>query len=228
MPARMIEFPSNGSTTPGYLSVPEAGPGVGVIVIQEWWGLVDQVKRVADRLAAAGFTALAPDLYHGRAIGLDEPDEAGKAAMALDSDRAARDLGGAVDALVGGSDARGATCGVVGFCMGGGLAVQLATLRPAVAACVDYYGVPGGDVELGRIRGEVLGHFADHDDHASPAAAAELSRRLQAAGVVHEFHTYPDTQHAFFNEDRPTVHNAEASQVSWERTLEFLRRRLAG
>ncbi|HVA20941.1 MAG TPA: dienelactone hydrolase family protein [Candidatus Micrarchaeia archaeon] len=226
MPARMIEFPSNGSRAPGHLSVPPAGPGPGVVVIQEWWGLVDHITSVADRLAGAGFTALAPDLYHGRVVGLREPDEAGKAAMALDMGRAARDLCGAVDHLVSSEEARGGLVGVIGFCMGGGLAVQLATLREAVAACVDYYGIPGADAELARIRGHVLGHFAEQDQHASPAAAADLGRRLDTAGVVHQFHTYPGTQHAFFNDDREEVYDEGAARQSWERTLTFLRDRL--
>ncbi len=223
MPARMIEFASNGTTTPGYLSIPAAGPGPGVVVIQEWWGLVDHIKSVADRLAAEGFTALAPDLYHGRAVGLDEPDEAGKAAMALDVARAGRDMTGAVDHLVASAEARGAAVGAIGFCMGGGLAVRLATLRESVAACVDFYGIPDAAAELSRIRARVLGHFADHDDYASPAAAQLFGQRLQAAGVAHEFHTYPQTQHAFFNDDRPSVYSAAAAQLSWERTLAFLR-----
>ncbi len=93
----MIEFPSNGSTTPGYLALPEGGTGPGVVVIQEWWGLVDHIKDVCDRFAAEGFVALAPDLYHGATT--TEPDEAGKAMMAMKMDQAARDMSGRVDAV---------------------------------------------------------------------------------------------------------------------------------
>jgi carboxymethylenebutenolidase len=131
----MTEFHSNGSTAGGYLAVPEGGSGPGVIVIQEWWGLVDHIKDVCDRFAAAGLVALAPDLYHGRRVAPGEPDEAGKAMMALKMDQAARDMSGAVDELLRRSS--GAKVGVIGFCMGGGLALVLATQRPdAVAAVV--------------------------------------------------------------------------------------------
>src|SRR5580698_5169402 len=129
----MIDFPSNGSTGQGYLAIPPSGGGPGVIVIQEWWGLVPHIKDVSDRMAAEGFVALAPDLYHGKAT--TEPDEAGKAAMALEVDTAAHDMSGAVDELLRRST--GDKVGVIGFCMGGGLALVLATQRPdAVAAVV--------------------------------------------------------------------------------------------
>ncbi len=133
----MIEFPSNGSTGHGYLASP-AGGGPGVVVIQEWWGLVDHIKDVCDRFAAEGFVALAPDLYHGTAT--SEPDEAAKAMMAMRMETAAKDMGGAVDEVRrrSGRDA----VGVIGFCMGGGLALVLATQRPdAVKAVVPCYGV---------------------------------------------------------------------------------------
>ena len=131
----MIEFPSNGSTAGGYLAFPEGGIGPGVIVIQEWWGLVDHIKDVCERFAAAGFFALAPDLYHGQQVQPGEPDEAGKAMMAMRMDQAARDMSGAVDEVLRRST--GDQVGVIGFCMGGGLALVLATQRPdAVAAVV--------------------------------------------------------------------------------------------
>ncbi len=122
----MIEFPSNGSTAVGYLAKPDGGKGPGIIVIQEWWGLVDHIRDVCDRFAAAGFVALAPDLYHGMTVA--EPDEAAKEMMALKMDQAARDMSGAVDEVIRQSGAP--HIGVIGFCMGGGLALVLATQRP--------------------------------------------------------------------------------------------------
>ncbi|MGH9004028.1 MAG: dienelactone hydrolase family protein, partial [Acidimicrobiia bacterium] len=134
----MVEFPSNGTTVVGYLATPEAGAGPGLIVIQEWWGLVDHIKDLCDRFAAEGFTALAPDLYHGATT--TEPDEAGRLMMGMNLERAARDMAGAVDHLAGHEAVRGQGVGVVGFCMGGGLALWLGTLRPdAVKAVVPYY-----------------------------------------------------------------------------------------
>src|SRR5881628_3549619 len=128
MAGSMVEFTSNGSKTAGYLATPAAGKGPGVLVLQEWWGLVGHIKEVCDRFAGEGFTALAPDLYHG--VKAKEPDEAAKLMMALDLEGAARDMAGAVDFLAGHEAVRGRGVGVVGFCMGGGLALWLATLRP--------------------------------------------------------------------------------------------------
>src|SRR3954469_5282942 len=136
----MIEFPSNGTTGQGYLATPSSGSGPGVVVIQEWWGLVPHIEDVCDRFAAEGFTALAPDLYHGEST--TEPDEAGKLMMALNLDRAAKDLSASIDWLLASEDVRGDGIGVVGFCMGGGLALVVATQRPdAVQAVVPFYGV---------------------------------------------------------------------------------------
>src|SRR5437868_15034201 len=120
-----VEFPSNGTTGHGYLAVPASGSGPGVIVIQEWWGLVDHIKDVCDRFAAEGFVALAPDLYHGETT--TEPDEAGKLMMAMNLGQAGRDMGGAVTYLQGHDATAGGPVGVTGFCMGGGLAMVLAT-----------------------------------------------------------------------------------------------------
>ena len=155
----------------GYLATPTSGNGPGLIVIQEWWGLVDHIKDVCDRFAEAGFVALAPDLYHG--VTVAEPDEAGKAMMALKMDQAARDMSGAVDALL--QPSTGDHVGVIGFCMGGGLALVLATQRPdAVAAVVPCYGViawPDAQPDYSQLSAAVLGHYAGNDDFFTPAAA---------------------------------------------------------
>jgi carboxymethylenebutenolidase len=217
----MIEFPSNGSTAVGYLARPPSGGGPGVIVIQEWWGLVDHIRDVCDRFAAAGFVALAPDLYHG--VTVDEPDEAGKAMMAMQLDQAARDMSGAVDELVRQSGAE--QVGVIGFCMGGGLALVLATQRPdAVAAVVACYGIiPWPDVQpdYSALSAAVLGHFASEDDFFTPAAAEALGEELRGLGKEAEIIVYPGTDHAFFNDTRPEVYNAAAARAVWDRSLEF-------
>lgn len=219
----MVEFPSNGSSCPGYLAVPESGSGPGVVVIQEWWGLVPHIEDVCDRLAADGFVALAADLYHGKKT--TEPDEAGKLLMALEVDRASRDMGGAVHYLLRHEAVSGDAVGTVGFCMGGGLSLYLATLEPAVKACTMYYGFifwPGADPHYQNIKGKVLGHFAETDGYANHDSVDPLQRTLEAAGVPTEFHWYPGTQHAFFNDARPEVYNAEAAALSYKRTLDFL------
>jgi carboxymethylenebutenolidase len=222
----MIEFPSNGSSAPGYLSLPESGQGPGLIVIQEWWGLVDHIKDVCDRFAAAGFVALAPDLYHGQTVA--EPDEAGKAMMALQMDQAARDLSGAVDEVVRRSV--GGRIGVVGFCMGGGLALVLAANRPdAVAAVVPCYGVipwPDAQPDYRAMTAALLGHYAENDDFFTPEAARALGEQLRAMGKEAEIIVYPGVDHAFFNDTRPEVYSSSAAAELWERSVAFLHAQL--
>jgi carboxymethylenebutenolidase len=223
----IIEFASNGGTAQGYLATPaDGGTGPGVVVIQEWWGLVPHIKHVADRFAREGFVALAPDLYHGQTVA--EPDEAAKLAMTLNMEQAVKDMSGAVDETLRRSSTD--RVGVVGFCMGGGLALLLATRRPdAVAACVPFYGAipPGGpEPDWAGMTAAVQGHYATDDDFAGPAAAAELEAKLTALGKEVEMHVYPETQHAFFNDERPEVYNEEAAAAAWARTIVFLNAKL--
>lgn len=221
----MIEFPSNGTNGLGYLA--EAPGGLPLLVIQEWWGLVPHIKDVADRFAAAGFTALAPDLYRGAST--TEPDEAGKEMMALDLARAGRDLSGAIGELQRrtGRD----KVGVTGFCMGGGLALVVACQRPdAVAACVPFYGaIPWAEAQpdYSKMQAAVQGHYAENDGWASPVAAEQLRETLADNGVDVEMFIYPGVDHAFFNDTRPEVYDAGASGLAWERTLAFLKQHLA-
>jgi carboxymethylenebutenolidase len=224
----MREISANGGTVPAYVSVPPRGSGPGVVVIQEWWGLVPHIRNLADRFAAEGFVAIAPDLYRGEKT--TEPDEAGKLLMQMRLDQAAKDMGGAVDALLAMPETTGDAVGVVGFCVGGGLALYLATLKPEVAAAVSYYGFPrqGLDWDLSAVKGAVLGHYAEVDDFAPRELADQIERELRDAGVRVTFHHYPGTQHAFFNDTRPEVHDPEASELSWRRTLDFLHEQLDG
>lgn len=220
----MVEFPSNGSTGQGYLATPEGGPGPGVVVIQEWWGLVDHIKDLCDRLAAEGFVALAPDLYRGQAT--SEPDEAGKLMMQMNIDQAAQDMSGAVDLLR--QHCTGDGVGVVGFCMGGALALYLgATRGDAVKATVPFYGVIGWlQPDWAGLGGPVQGHYAENDDFASPDAVAALVKQVEAEGKQIEVFTYPGTHHAFFNDTRPDVFDAAASSQAWDRAVAFLRAQL--
>ncbi|MHB1987187.1 MAG: dienelactone hydrolase family protein [Acidimicrobiales bacterium] len=224
----MIEFPSNGTTGAGYLAVPGSGSGPGVVVIQEWWGLVDHIKEVCERFAGEGFVALAPDLYHGTKV--SEPDEAAKEMMALRLEKAAKDMSGAVDAVNARSSGSGV--GVVGFCMGGGLGLLLAAERnDVVKAVVPFYGViPWKDAEprYSLIKGGLLGHYAENDEGATPEAARQLEAQVKSGGNTDvTIHIYPGTDHAFFNDTRPEVYAPEASRLAWERTIEFFKSRLA-
>ncbi len=230
MAGSMREISSNGGTVPAYVSVPASGSGPGVVVIQEWWGLVDHIKDVTDRFAGEGFVALAPDLYHGKSVSNKEPDEAGRLLMAMRIDQAAKDMAGAVDALLAMPETTGNGVGVVGFCAGGGLALYLATRKPEVAAAVSYYGFPPHDAEwdLSAVKGAVLGHYAEEDGFANRELADRIEGELRDAGVRVTFHHYPGTQHAFFNDTRPEVHDREASELSWRRTVDFLRQTVGG
>ena len=225
----MVEFPSNGGTGGGSLAPAHEGAGLGVIVVQEWWGLVDHIVEVCDRFADEGFTALAPDLYHGRTVPNREPDEAAKALMALDLERAARDLSGAADFLQAHDAVRGHGVAVVGFCMGGGLALWLATLRPdAVRAVVPFYGIAphGAEPDWAALTAAVEGHFAEHDDMNAPEAVAAFEARLDELGKDVRIFSYPGTSHAFFNDTRPEVYDEDSARQAWVRTLEFLRAKL--
>lgn len=219
MAGELVTFPSNGGQAQGYLARPAAGgKAPGLIVIQEWWGLVPHIKDVADRFAANGFLALAPDLFHGKTT--TEPDEAGKLMMSMKMDEAARDMGGAYDYLHGREDCTGKV-GCVGYCMGGGLSLYLATLKP-IDACVVYYGVlQGVQPDLGNLKAPVLGHYATKDAWASPEAASNLRQQIRDAGQSAEMHIYEGTDHAFFNDTRPEVYDDAAAELSMERTLAF-------
>lgn len=225
MNGEMIRFRGNGDTFSGYLSPSVAGTGRGVIVIQEWWGLVGHIKDVADRLSQAGFTAIAPDFYQGESTA--EPDEAGSLMMALNIADAERIVLGAVDALLNHSATNGEKVGVVGFCMGGQLSLFAASINSKIGACVDFYGIhPNVKPSLETLQAPVLGIFAENDEYASPAAVAALSKSLDEHGKKHEFHTYAGTNHAFFNDARPEVFDKLAAEDAWKRTIAFLRENL--
>jgi carboxymethylenebutenolidase len=225
MAGEFIDFSSNGAAYTGYHSSPTGTEGHGIVVIQEWWGLVPHIQRVADRFAYEGFHALAPDFYQG--VRTDEPELAGKLMMALNIGETEKILAGAVDALLQKDGVIGDTVGVVGFCMGGQLALYAATINPKIGACVDFYGIhPNVSPQLENLHCPVMGIFAEFDEYAPPAEVSHLEQRLSALGKAHEFHTYPGTQHAFFNDDRPEVYNREASEDAWERVIAFFRQHL--
>jgi carboxymethylenebutenolidase len=221
----LVTFPSNGTEGQGYLAIPASGSGPGVVVLQEWWGLNDQIKEVCDRFADEGFVALAPDIYRGAAT--TEPDEAAKLMMALNIQQAAKDMAGAVRHLRAHEAVTSDGVGVTGFCMGGGLALWLATLVPDdVLAVAPYYGVipwEGAQPDWSKLSAPVQGHYAERDEFASPEAVAALEAQLRDLGKDVEFFTYPDVEHAFTNHHRPEVFHSEHTDTAWRRTIEFLR-----
>ncbi len=223
----MVTFASNGGTAEGYLAE-AAGGGPGVIVVQEWWGLVGHVKDVAERFAAAGFTALAPDFFHGAKT--DEPDEAMSLMMGLAMDQAAKDVAGAAAYLSGLESVTTPVLGVVGFCMGGSLALWSATVAENIQAAVGFYPAvpwermnpswPNYDGKAALI------HCSEEDGTSAAEGIRTAVRAIEEAGGTVEVVDYPGTQHAFFNDDRPEVHDAAASEQAWDRTVAFLHERL--
>ena len=220
MAGKMVEFPANGTKTSGYLATPASGKGPGVLVIQEWWGLVRHIKNVCDRFAAEGFTALAPDMFHGKTA--DEPDSAGKLFMALNIAQAEKDLKGAAQYLAGQSSST--KLGAVGFCMGGQLALFAATVNPSIGATVNFYGIhPNVKPDYSKLSGPVLGLFAEKDGFVTPQVAKDVDAAIKKAGKQSEIHIYPNADHAFFNDERPDVYDKAAAQDAWRRTLDFFR-----
>jgi carboxymethylenebutenolidase len=222
----------DGQTVQGYLAEPASPQGApGVVVIQEWWGLNDQIRGVADRYAEQGYRALVPDLYRGRST--VEAAEAEHLMTNLNfGDAAGQDVRGAVQYLKAGGSAK---VGVTGFCMGGALTLLAAVHVPEMDGAVVFYGYPPLEyVDAGRIKVPLMGHWALHDVPFPIAGVDALESKLQAAKVDCEFHRY-DAQHAFFNETQvgekkllPVVeYEPGAAQLAWQRTLAFFGRCLS-
>jgi carboxymethylenebutenolidase len=226
MSSEMVEFAVNGTTAGGYLAVPEGGSGAGVIVLQEWWGLVPQLKAVCDRLAVAGFTALAPDLYHGESAAHTEMDKAGELMTGLPPEQAARDMSAAIDYLLAHEACSSSTVGVTGFCMGGMLTLMIAAAEgDRVSAAAPFYGAPLGDgaPDWSGLTATVEGHFAGSDDFFPPEAINALGDELRGMGKNATFHVYPGTGHGFTNEDNPLgTYDPDATETSWGRALTLL------
>ncbi len=229
---RTVEFkrPDGGGLS-GYLGEPAQGLGApGVVVIQEWWGLNDQIRGVADRFAKAGFCALVPDLYRGKST--LKAEEAHHLMSNLNfGDAASQDLRGALQFLKAAGSRK---AGVTGFCMGGALTVLSTVMAPECDAAVSYYGYPPLEfVDASKIKAPLMGHWALHDNPFPIAGVDELRRKLEAAGVQPQFHCY-DAMHAFCNETQvgagkllPVLeYNPELAELAWERTLGFFNQHL--
>lgn len=218
-----VEFPSNGHTCSGYF----AGEGPGIVVIQEWWGLVPHIEELVDRFAGAGFAAIAPDLYHGETT--KSPDQATKLLMELDAGRAGKEIIGAGKYLMQRHECTSKDkYGVVGFCMGGALAQYAATIDPEhVGAAVSFYGgFKKVDTQWDRLAAPLLLIYGENDKGVPPEHGRELAEKLQGMGKEVELVIEPNADHAFFNDTRPEVYNADAAADAWRRTLELFRRTL--
>lgn len=224
---RMIAYPVDGAAAPGYLAAPVLDRAVpGVVLIQEWWGIDEHIKDVAGRLAAEGFVVVAPDLYRGEVA--REPSDARRLAMGLVQEVALADIQGAADYLSSLPSVEPKQVGVVGFCMGGGLALMAAYRGRGFGASVVFYGggVRPTPAELQAVSAPILGLYGEADASIPVAQVRELERKLGELGKASEFKIYPGASHAFFNDTRPS-YNPEAAADAWERTLAWLRQHLA-
>ncbi|MGZ3306204.1 MAG: dienelactone hydrolase family protein [Asticcacaulis sp.] len=219
-----LNRPDGGSLDAYVSEIDEARPGI--VVIQEYWGLNDHIKWVADRLAAEGFNTIAPDLYHGRVT--RDPDEASHMMQGLDFKGAVHeDIAAARDWLSATHSPQDqAHVGVVGFCMGGALTIACAARLPGIAAAVCFYGVPPkAFADPADIRIPFQGHFAEKDDWVTPAVVEDIRSAMEGAGQHPQIYSY-DAGHAFFNRTRPEVYNPEASEKAWERMIPFFKQTL--
>jgi carboxymethylenebutenolidase len=223
-PRQNVTFPSDGTSAHGYLATPASGRGPGVVVIQEWWGLDDHMADVVDRLASEGFVALAPDLFGGRVA--HDSDQAGRLMQELPVEQAAQALGGAVAYLLRHDAVTSSTVGAVGFCMGGGFVLLLATQQGAkVSAAVPFYGVGPAVPDTYRgLRAAVQGHYGERDQfYPVEQARAQEEQIREEAGVPVEFFYYP-AGHAFHNDkDALGTYDADSAELAWSRTVDFLR-----
>jgi carboxymethylenebutenolidase len=217
----------DGKTCEALAAEPASPAGApGLVLIQEWWGINDQIKGVAEQYAAAGFRVIIPDLYRGK-VGLDH-EEAEHLMKGLDfADAATQDIRAAVLHLRQSS----ARVGVTGYCMGGALTLLTAVFVPDIDAAVVWYGFPPLEyVDASRIKAPVLGHFAIDDAFFPIAMVDTLEEKLRQAGVTHTIHRY-QAQHAFANEtnvNKPIAvqYDASAAALAWDRTLAFLHQHL--
>ncbi len=220
---RQETTPSMQSRANYYLAKPKSGKGPPVLVLHAWWGLNEFFKKFCDRLAEEGFVALAPDLYHGAVASTIE--QADKLISDLQRAVAAQDLAQAVEQLqaISGPNTRG--IGVIGFSMGGNFAVELANWEssPVVATVVFYATRSDG---YASSHSAFQFHLAETDEYEPPSEVEKLRASLSAAGAPAELYIYPGTTHWFFESDRPGAYNAQAAQLAWNRTVDFLRAHL--
>jgi carboxymethylenebutenolidase len=225
----MREFQADGRTISAYLAEPLQGSGPGVLVLHAWWGLTQPFRQICDRLAEAGFVALAPDLYHGKTTASVEEAKSFVSALNQDEERVRGDIAGAVQVLcqhaaTPPAGSRGKLA-LVGFSLGGAYALDMSvTLAEEIAAVVSFYASYSG-LDYSRSQAAYLCHFAEDDPFESAESVAEMEQELQAAGRPVTCYTYLGTKHWFFEENRPEF-DAGAARVAWERTIEFLHQRL--
>jgi carboxymethylenebutenolidase len=217
-----VEFPSGKEKASGFLAVPDKpGPYPGLIVVHEWWGLNDWVKEQSEKLAEQGYVVLAVDLYRGKTAA--DPSEAHELMRGLPQDRAIRDMQAAYDFLAARKDVKPGRIAAVGWCMGGGLALQLAIHQPRLAAVVVNYGaLPTDPNDLQQIGAAILGNFGADDKGITPADVQAFEKTMKGMNRRIDVKIYPGAGHAFENPNNTTGYRPEAAADAWKRTLSFL------
>lgn len=204
-----------------YLAVPKGeGRHPAVVVIQEWWGVNDQIKGVCDKWAAEGFIAFAPDLYHGEHASYGDADKAQKLMSGLDRTKAMADVTSAIEKVRTHPRSTGKVA-ITGYCMGGAYSLGAAASVKGLSACVPFYGMPPG-ADWSKVDAPIQMHVAEHDDWVTVDGAKKLKAAVEQHGGKLELFTY-DASHAFCNERRPEVYNAAAAATAWQRALAFVK-----
>ena len=207
----------------GCLELPATGKGPGVLVLHAWWGLNPFFRDLCKRLAAEGFAAFAPDLYHGKTA--QTIDEATQLRSKLKQKIALDEILAAAEYLSGLEVVTNKSICVIGFSLGARFALELSVAKPElIGTVVTFYGNCG--LDYSPARAAYLGHFAETDEWVSASGVKKLEKSLRKAGRPVTFHTYPGTGHWFFENDRSNAYNALAAQLAWERTVEFLKTQL--
>ena len=226
MTGRMIEFDTDGAPATGYLATPAAGTGPGVVVLHAWWGLTEPFRQVCDRLAEAGFVALAPDLYRGKTATTVEEAEALASALNGESDRVSEDIAGALQCLLQHdathpADGRGAF-GFVAFSLGGAYALDMSVNLPDEIAAVAIFYATYPDLDFSSAKAAYLFNFAENDPYEPAESVTQMEQALEKAGRRATFYTYPGTTHWFFEANRPDAYDPAAAALAWDRTVAFL------
>jgi carboxymethylenebutenolidase len=222
-----VEFPSGKETISGFLALPDKpGQHPALVVIHEWWGLNDWVKEQTEKLAAQGYVALAVDLYRGKSA--TDPSEAHELMRGLPQDRAIRDMQAAYAYLATRKDVKSDKIGSLGWCMGGGLALQLAIHQPRLAACVVNYGsLPTDPNDIQQITAPVLGNFGAEDKGITPADVEAFEKTMKGMNRIIDVKIYPGAGHAFENPNNANGYRPEATADAWARTIAFLHKALS-
>jgi carboxymethylenebutenolidase len=229
MTGQMVSFDTEGTPASGYLSTPDVTAGApGVVVLHAWWGLTEPFRQVCDRLAEAGFAALAPDLYRGKSTASIEEAEALASSLDEEGERVEGDIRGAVQFLrqQSGTENDHRKLAFIGFSLGGAYAFTMSVdLAEEIAAVVTFYATYSGP-DFHRAKAAYLCHFAENDPFEPAESVTEMEETLEAAGKQVAFYIYPGTTHWFFEPNRPDAYNPSAAALAWERTITFLHTQL--